>query len=112
MGQLGADRGRQMVLNFPDRHPAGVEGDDHVIQPAQASGPLRDQPYCRPRGLDRTIGKLPVPGPISARRRRARRLLTAGPCASDSDGIATPSVRMGPVIVREDIVSRLQLPRS
>src|SRR5699024_7410318 len=34
--QIRAEGGGQVVLDVPDRHPARVETDDHVIEPAQA----------------------------------------------------------------------------
>jgi hypothetical protein len=41
--ELGADRGGQMMLDTADRHPTGVERDDHVVETAQAPRALRDQ---------------------------------------------------------------------
>ncbi len=34
-----------MVLDVADRHPAGVEADDHLIEPTESPGALRDQPW-------------------------------------------------------------------
>ena len=44
VGQLGAQRGAQVVLDVADRHPAGIEADDHVVEPTKAPGALRHQP--------------------------------------------------------------------
>ena len=44
VGQLRAERGREVVLDVADRHPARVQADDHVLEPAQAAGALGDQP--------------------------------------------------------------------
>ena len=43
-GQLGAQRALQVGLDVADRHPAGVEADDLLVQPAQAALALGDQP--------------------------------------------------------------------
>ena len=43
MGQLGADRGDQMVLDVAQRHAAGIQADDHLIQAAEPAGSLRHQ---------------------------------------------------------------------
>jgi hypothetical protein len=53
VGQVGAQRRREMVLDVADRHPAGVQRDDHVLQPTEAAGALGHQ-----RRPERTI---PVP---------------------------------------------------
>jgi hypothetical protein len=37
VGQLGAQRAGQMVLDVPDRHPAGIQRDDHLVQAAEAA---------------------------------------------------------------------------
>jgi hypothetical protein len=37
MGQFGADRGDQMVLNITQRHAAGIQADDHLIEAAEAA---------------------------------------------------------------------------
>ena len=50
VGQLGTQRGGQVVLNVADRHPAGVQADDHVLQPAQAARTLGHQ-RRRERGV-------------------------------------------------------------
>jgi hypothetical protein len=39
-----------VVLDVADRHPAGIEGDDHVVDPAQAPLALRDQPWFEAAG--------------------------------------------------------------
>ena len=41
VGQLGAERGGQVVLDVADRHPAGVQADDHLVQAARAPRALR-----------------------------------------------------------------------
>jgi hypothetical protein len=33
--QLGADGGGQMALNVAQRHPAGIQTDDHLIEAAE-----------------------------------------------------------------------------
>ena len=38
MRQLGADRRGQMVLDIADRHAAGLERDDHPVEPVVAAG--------------------------------------------------------------------------
>jgi hypothetical protein len=38
------------MLDVADRHPAGVQADDHVLQPAQAAGALGHQ-RRRERGV-------------------------------------------------------------
>jgi len=43
-GQLGAQRALQVGLDVADRHPAGVEADDLLVQSAQAALALGDQP--------------------------------------------------------------------
>lgn len=51
--QLGADRAREVGLDVTDRHPARVQADDHVSQPADLPFALGHQP-----GLE---GRVPVP---------------------------------------------------
>ena len=51
MGQLGAQRAGQVVLDVAHRHPARVQRDDHLVEAAGAAGALGDQPRleaCRP----------------------------------------------------------------
>ena len=43
VGQVSAQRGREMVLDVSHRHPAGVQRDDHVLQPTQPAGALGHQ---------------------------------------------------------------------
>lgn len=50
MRQIRAERGRQVVLDVPDRHPARIQADDHVIEPAQAPLPLRNQAWSERAG--------------------------------------------------------------
>lgn len=38
--QLGPDRRGEVVLDVADRHPARVEADDHLVEPAQPAGAL------------------------------------------------------------------------
>jgi hypothetical protein len=40
---LGADRGGQVVLDVTQRHPAGVQRDDHLIETAETTRSLRHQ---------------------------------------------------------------------
>ena len=54
--EIRAERGGQMVLDIPDRHPAGIEADDHVIQPSEPSLPLGNQA--------RSERPSPVPGDV------------------------------------------------
>jgi hypothetical protein len=35
MGQLGADRADQMMLDIPQRHSAGIKADDHLVEAAE-----------------------------------------------------------------------------
>ena len=42
--QLGAQGAFQMGLDVADRHPARIQADDHVAQPADPALPLRHQP--------------------------------------------------------------------
>ena len=35
MRQFGADRGDQVVLDVAQRHPAGIQADDHLIEAAE-----------------------------------------------------------------------------
>ena len=42
--QLGPDRRREMVLDVANRHAAGVEADDHLVEPAETPSALRHQP--------------------------------------------------------------------
>src|SRR5699024_1516739 len=44
VGQLGADRGHEMVLDVADGHPAGIQRDDHLVQAAEATITLGQQP--------------------------------------------------------------------
>jgi hypothetical protein len=41
--RLAADCGVQMVLDIADRHPLGIEADDHVAEPVEAPLTLADQ---------------------------------------------------------------------
>ena len=41
LGKLGADRGPQMMRDPAQRHPAGIEADDHVVQAAEATSETR-----------------------------------------------------------------------
>src|SRR5690606_6044111 len=43
--QVRADRRSQVVLDIADRHPAGVERDDHLVQLRQPPAASRDQPW-------------------------------------------------------------------
>lgn len=43
VGQFGADRGRQVVLDVPHDHPAGVQDDEHLVQPGHPPRPLGRQ---------------------------------------------------------------------
>ena len=37
VGQLGPDRAGQVMLDVADRHPAGIEADDHLVEAPQAT---------------------------------------------------------------------------
>ena len=41
--QVGADRAGEVVLDVPHRHPARVQRDDHLVEPAGPPGALGDQ---------------------------------------------------------------------
>ncbi len=87
--QVRADRGGQVVLDVPDRHSAGIEADDHVIQAPEAPLALghqargeRPAPVSRDVQLDRPDLGLhglrggPVAG-VGVLQRLARALLVA-----------------------------------
>ena len=50
VGQLRAQRPGQVRLDVADRHPARVEADDLLVQPAEPALALRDQPRVERRG--------------------------------------------------------------
>jgi hypothetical protein len=43
VGDLGADRAREVVLDIADRHPTRTQADDHVVEAVQAPRALRHQ---------------------------------------------------------------------
>jgi hypothetical protein len=43
MRQVGADRAGQVMLDVPHRHPAGVQRDDHLVEPTRPAGALGHQ---------------------------------------------------------------------
>src|SRR5699024_6067630 len=103
VGQVRAEGGGPVVLDVPDRHPARVEADGHVIEPAQAPLPLRDQargerPSAIPRDLqlDRPelglhrLRRAPVAG-VGVLRRLAGALLIAQ--VAGQLGLQTPLER-------------------
>src|SRR5699024_3007089 len=103
VGQVRAEGGGPVVLDVPDRHPARVEADGHVIEPAQAPLPLRDQargerPSAIPRDLqlDRPelglhrLRRAPVAG-VGVLRRLAGALLVAQ--VAGQLGLQTPLER-------------------
>src|SRR5215212_8664794 len=79
VAQLGAQGAFQMSLNVADRHPPGIQADDHLRQPADPPLALRHQPRLKgavtvPRGSQINIADLgaqpftrgPVPGVAGA----------------------------------------------
>ena len=58
--QVGAQRARQMMLDVADRHPAGIQADDLIIQAAEATLALGHQPWGE--------GASPVPRHLKTQR--------------------------------------------
>src|SRR5699024_4288651 len=101
--QIRAEGGGQVMLDVANRPPVIVEADDHVIQPAQAPPPLRDQargeragPIPRDLQLDRPelglhrLRRGPVAG-VGVLRRLAGALLIAQ--VAGQLGLQTPLER-------------------
>jgi hypothetical protein len=50
VGELGAQRAGQVVLDVADRHPTRIQRDDHLVEAAaEAAGPLGHQPRLERR---------------------------------------------------------------
>ncbi len=63
VGELGADRDGEVVLDVADRHPARVQADDHLVEPTEPARALRDQPRPEralpiPRDVQRHVADL------------------------------------------------------
>ena len=62
MGELGADGGFQVIGDIPDGHAAGVEGDDHFIQPAGAARAFGHQGWGEGAGTIPGDLQVDIPG--------------------------------------------------